>query len=124
MEKAISVIELYKKLDKLKDKFPNAKICLPDDEDGAARFLGNKIVWDDENIICFSEVKTEPQIETGKNFTGRTVSSKSECCKHINGKIVEKTIGKVFPEDASSTLYVVKLKGIREYMELYECEMV
>ena len=58
-----------------------------------------------------------------KDFAGYTVCSTSDCCQNINGKIVEKTVRKAFPDDNGSTLYIVKLKGIREYIQLYECEM-
>ena len=58
-----------------------------------------------------------------KNFTGYTVWSASSCCKHLNEKTVEKTIRKAFPDDDGSTLYIVKLKGVRGYQELYEDEM-
>ena len=57
------------------------------------------------------------------NFTGYTVFSQATCCKHLNGKIVEKTIRKAFPNDKQSTLYIVKLKGIRSYQQLYADEM-
>lgn len=58
-----------------------------------------------------------------KDFTGYKVFSTSQVCQSINGKIVERTIRKAFPDDDRSTLYIVKLKGIRGYMELYEDEM-
>lgn len=58
-----------------------------------------------------------------KDFSGYKVFSTSSVCKSINGKIVEKTIRKAFPEDNDSTLYIVKLKGVRAYQELYEDEM-
>lgn len=58
-----------------------------------------------------------------KDFSGYKVFSTSSVCKSLNGKIVEKTIRKAFPDDDNSTLYIVKLKGVRSYMELYEDEM-
>lgn len=58
-----------------------------------------------------------------KDFSGYKVFSTSSVCKLINGKIVEKTIRKAFPNDDESTLYIVKLKGVKEYQELYEDEM-
>lgn len=58
-----------------------------------------------------------------KDFTGYHVWSSSSCCSNFNGKVVEKTIRKVFPDDNESTLYVVKLKGVKGYQQLYEDEM-
>lgn len=58
-----------------------------------------------------------------KDFTGYTVWSASSCCKSLNGKVVEKTIRKAFNDDNGSTLYIVKVKGVRGYQELYEDEM-
>ena len=60
---------------------------------------------------------------TIKDFTGYHVFSTSSCCLDINGKIVEKTIKKAFPNDNESTLYIVKLKGVRAHQQLYEDEM-
>lgn len=57
-----------------------------------------------------------------KDFTGYTVYSVS--FPYLNGKVVERTIRKAFPDDNDSTLYVVKVKGVRAYQELYEDEMV
>lgn len=59
-----------------------------------------------------------------KDFSGCTVFSTSSCCKCYNGKIVERTVRKVFPKDDNSTLYVVKIKGIKSYVQLYEDEMI
>lgn len=56
-----------------------------------------------------------------KDFTGYIIYSSS--CPHLNGKAVEKTIRKAFPDDDESTLYVVKVKGVRGYQQLYEDEM-
>ena len=58
-----------------------------------------------------------------KDFTGYHIWSASSCCCSLNGKMVEKTIKKAFPDDNESTLYVVKVKGIRAYQQLYENEM-
>ena len=58
-----------------------------------------------------------------KDFSGCKVLSTSEFLQSMNGKIVERTIRKVFPEDDESTLYIVKLKGVRSYIQLYEHEM-
>lgn len=58
-----------------------------------------------------------------KDFTGCKVLSTSECLQSMNGKIVERTIRKAFPDDDESTLYIVKLKGVRAYIQLYEHEM-
>jgi hypothetical protein len=59
-----------------------------------------------------------------KDFTGYRVCSNSICCISINGKIVDKTVRKAFPNDDESTLYIVKLKGVRSYYQLYEDEMI
>lgn len=59
-----------------------------------------------------------------KDFTGCIVYSSATCCQSLNGKIVEKTIRKAFPDNKESTLYIVKVKGIRSYQQLYEDEMV
>ena len=59
-----------------------------------------------------------------KDFTGYIVCSTSECCKLLNNEVVEKTICKAFPEDDNSTLYTVKLRGLRSPVSLYEDEMV
>ena len=59
-----------------------------------------------------------------KDFAGYKVFSTSSCCLSINGKLVDKTIRKAFPNDAESTLYVVKIKGVRGHQQLYEDEMI
>ena len=59
-----------------------------------------------------------------KDFSGCKVQSKSTVCQDIIGKIVERTVRKAFPDDDDSTLYIVKLKGIREHVQLYEDEMI
>lgn len=59
-----------------------------------------------------------------KDFTSYRVCSTSTCCLRINGKIVDKTVRKAFPNDDESTLYIVKLKGVRSYYQLYEDEMI
>ena len=59
-----------------------------------------------------------------KDFTGYRVYSNSACCSHLNNRIVEKTIRKAFPKDSESTLYILKIKGVRGYQQLYEDEMI
>lgn len=59
-----------------------------------------------------------------KDFTGYTVCSTCSSCRRFNGKVVEKTIRKAFPENDNSTLYVVKVKGVKGYLALYENEML
>lgn len=41
-----------------------------------------------------------------------------------NLKMVERTVRKAEPDDPSSTLWVLKLKGVHEYVCLYESELV
>ena len=41
-----------------------------------------------------------------KDFTGCAVYSASSCCQQLNGKTVERTIRKAFPDDIESTLYI------------------
>lgn len=59
-----------------------------------------------------------------KDFSGYLVASGSACCKNFNNMVVERTIRKAFPNDRTSTLYVVKVKGVRDYLALYEDEMI
>ena len=59
-----------------------------------------------------------------KDFSGYVVCSGSRCCQKYNNKIVEKTIKKAFPTDRASTLYIVKVKGVRDHLALYEDEMI
>ena len=59
-----------------------------------------------------------------KDFSGYRVFSTSSCCSGLNGKLVDKTIRKAFPKDPESTLYIVKVKGIGGYLQLYEDEMI
>ena len=59
-----------------------------------------------------------------KDFSGYVVASGSACCKNFNNKVVERTIRKAFPTDRTSTLYIVKVKGVRAYLALYEDEMI
>lgn len=59
-----------------------------------------------------------------KDFSGYRVVSGSACCKNFNNKVVERTIRKAFPNDCASTLYIVKVKGVRAYLALYEDEMI
>jgi hypothetical protein len=58
-----------------------------------------------------------------KNFDGYCIYSTSSCCERLNGRIVERTIRKAFPDDDESTLYIVKVKGVKAYQQLYENEM-
>ena len=58
-----------------------------------------------------------------KDFAGYIVYSPSlEICG-INGKVVERTVRKAFPNDDESALYIVKVKGVRAHCQLYEEEM-
>lgn len=59
-----------------------------------------------------------------KDFAGYRVFSTSSCCSSLNGKLIEKTVRKAFLNDAESTLYIVKIKGVRGYQQLYEDEMI
>lgn len=59
-----------------------------------------------------------------KDFSGYIVASGSACCAPHNNKVVERTIRKAFPTDQTSTLYIVKVKGVRDHMALYEDEMI
>ena len=67
-------------------------------------------------ILCSSQLV--------KDFSGCIVASGSSCCQKYNNKIVEKTIRKAFPNDDDSTLYIVKVKGVRDHLALYEDEMI
>jgi len=58
-----------------------------------------------------------------KDFTGFYIYSASSCCQNLNGKMIDKTIRKAFPDDNESTLYVVKVNGVNAYQQLYEDEM-
>ena len=58
-----------------------------------------------------------------KDFAGYRVFSMSGCCSDINGKTVERTIKKAFPDDDTSTLYIIKLKGVSGHVQLYEDDM-
>ena len=58
-----------------------------------------------------------------KDFSGYKIFSTSSCTEIYNGKIIERTIEKCFPNDNDSTLYVVKVKGVRQHLQLYEDEM-
>lgn len=59
-----------------------------------------------------------------KDFSGYVVASDSTCCKNFNNKVVERTIRKAFHNDRTSTLYIVKVKGVRDHLALYEDEMI
>ena len=58
-----------------------------------------------------------------KDFTGYKIFSTSSCTEIYNGKIIERTIEKCFPNDNDSTLYIVKVKGVRQKLQLYEDKM-
>jgi len=58
-----------------------------------------------------------------KDFVGYKIFSTSSSVEPYNGKIIERTIEKCFPNDNDSTLYVVKVKGVRHKLQLYEDEM-
>ena len=58
-----------------------------------------------------------------KDFAGYCIYSASSCCAHLNGKLVVKTIRKAFPKDDESTLYIIKVKGVKNYQQLYADEM-
>jgi hypothetical protein len=59
-----------------------------------------------------------------KDFSGYVVASGSACCASYNNKVIERTIKKAFPKDHCSTLYIVKVKGVRDHLALYENEMI
>lgn len=59
-----------------------------------------------------------------KDFSGYVVASGSACCQQYNNKVIERTVRKAFPKDTDSTLYIVKVKGVRSYLALYEDEMI
>lgn len=74
--------------------------------------------------ICFNgKDKIVNETKEVKDFSNYKVFSTSSVCKSMNGKIVERTIKKAFPNDEGSTLYIVKLRGVRSYQQLYEDEM-
>jgi hypothetical protein len=58
-----------------------------------------------------------------KDFTGYKIFSRASCVEPYNYKIIERTIKKAFPNDNSSTLYIVKVQGESKYLQLYEDEM-
>lgn len=59
-----------------------------------------------------------------KDFSGYVVASGSACCKAFNDKVVERTVRKAFPSDDNSTLYIVKVRGVKCHLALYEDEMI
>ena len=59
-----------------------------------------------------------------KDFSGYVVVSGSACCTNFNNKVVERTVRKAFPNDHTSTLYIVKVRGVRGHLVLYEDEMI
>lgn len=58
-----------------------------------------------------------------KDFAGYTIYSPSLESTGLNGKVVERTVRKAFPNDDESSLYIVKVKGVRSHCQLYEDEM-
>jgi hypothetical protein len=58
-----------------------------------------------------------------KEFNGFKIFSTSSCVDPYNGKIIERTINKAFPNNEESSLYVVKVCGVKNNLELYENEM-
>lgn len=58
-----------------------------------------------------------------KDFAGYTIYSQSLQYTGLNGKVVERTVRKAFPNDDESALYIVKVKGVRSHCQLYEDEM-
>ena len=57
-----------------------------------------------------------------KDFSGCTIFSSA--CTEYNNKVIKRTVRKAFPNDSDSTLYIVKVKGVRGYLALYEDEMI
>ena len=58
-----------------------------------------------------------------KEFAGYKIFSTSSCVESYNRKTIERTIKKTFPNDDDSTLYIVKVKGVKKHLQLYEDEM-
>lgn len=58
-----------------------------------------------------------------KDFSGYTIFSASHVMQSYNGKMVVKTIRKAIPDDDDSTLWIVKVKGVKGYLAVYEDEM-
>lgn len=58
-----------------------------------------------------------------KDFSGYRIYSASSVMQSYNGKMVVKTIRKAIPDDDESTLWIVKVKGVKGYLEVYEDEM-
>jgi hypothetical protein len=58
-----------------------------------------------------------------KDFSGYTIFSASPVMQNYNGKMVVKTIRKAIKDDDDSTLWIVKVKGVKGYLEVYEDEM-
>ena len=57
------------------------------------------------------------------DFSGYKIFSTSSCVEPYNREIVERTIKKAFPDDDDSTLYIVKVKGVKNHLQLYKDEM-
>jgi hypothetical protein len=58
-----------------------------------------------------------------KDFSGYIIWSASSVMTNYNGKKVVKTIRKAIPNDDDSTLWIVKVSGVKGYLEVYEDEM-
>ena len=58
-----------------------------------------------------------------KDFSGYMIFSASPVMQSYNGKMVVKTIRKAIPDDDNSTLWIVKVKGVKGYLGVYEDEM-
>ena len=58
-----------------------------------------------------------------KDFAGYIIYSPSLESTGLNGKVVERTVRKAFPNDDESALYISKVKGVRSHCQLYEDEM-
>ena len=65
---------------------------------------------------------TTDTIMSIKDFSGCVICS--NVCPEYNNKVIERTVRKAFPNDSDSTLYIVKVKGVRGYLALYEDEMI
>ena len=66
----------------------------------------------------------DKQPDNVKDFAGYVVYSTSANVQPYNNKRVVKTIKKAFPMDDESTLYIVKVSGVRHKLALYEDEMI
>ena len=50
----ITVKELAEQMTRLSEKYPNAKICLPDTKKGKKRYLSKGIYWSDKDMVCMT----------------------------------------------------------------------